>query len=231
MQINRSNHTATLLNDGRVLIAGGYTDSGPATATAEVYDPTHGTFQLVESMSTPRAEHSAILLKSGRVLVAGDEDPSLQSVLSSAEIFDPTTNSFKVTGSMTTARIDMTATLLADGRVLVTGGLGTTANAAPISSTEIYDPTSQTFSPAANMIAARSSHGATALPSDKVLVVGELSPTIFAATSSAEVYDPNANTFTAVGLMTDSRSYVPPPVNLSNGEVVVIWGFRSFRRT
>jgi hypothetical protein len=81
--------TATLLNDGRVLIAGGFTNATGPYNTAEVYDPSTGRFSDVGSMGAPRGYHTATLLTSGPVLIAGGTDVGGGSVLSTAELFTP----------------------------------------------------------------------------------------------------------------------------------------------
>src|SRR5262245_12434819 len=145
MAKNRNGHTATLLNNGKVLVVGGLSPGHPTSleASAELYDPATGTFSNTGSMSIPREEHTATLLPgSGKVLIAGGDsvDSSGESVAaSSAELYDPDTNTFAPTGSMVFGREGHTATFLtSNGKVLVTGGFDTAGNTA--SSAELYDP-------------------------------------------------------------------------------------------
>jgi hypothetical protein len=141
----RAYDAATLLSDGRVLVAGGGI-GGTDLASAEIFDPKTGTFTATGPMTVARIYTTATLLANGRVLVTGGGgDYTNRLFLASAEIFDPKTGTFSATGPMTEARTYHQATLLADGRVLVTGGYGAQA---PLASAEIYDPKTGTFSPA-----------------------------------------------------------------------------------
>jgi WD40 repeat protein len=116
MNAQRTGATATLLDNGKVLIVGGQDENGELSS-AELYDPHSGKLTRTGSMATTRLYHTATLLKDGRVLVAGGD-----SADSTAEIYNPATGRFSPTGQMTTDRYEGTAILLKDGRVLIAGG-------------------------------------------------------------------------------------------------------------
>jgi hypothetical protein len=177
----RDSHTATLLSDGRVLVAGGWRDS------AELYDSKTGTFSPTGSMTTARTDHTATLLSDGRVLIAGGAGDYVGSwAQTSAELYDPKTGTFSPTGSMTTARTHHTATLLSDGRVLIAGGTGDYARA---ETAELYDPKTGSFSYPGSMTTVRSSHTATLLSDSRVLIAGGYGDNATGQTS-AELYTP-----------------------------------------
>ncbi|HVV01250.1 MAG TPA: kelch repeat-containing protein, partial [Verrucomicrobiae bacterium] len=171
----RYSHTATLLTDGRVLIAGGF--GGSYLASTEIYDPFTGTCSAGPNMTTNRASHTATLLPNGKVLVVGG---SIQvgffpTTLGSAELFDPVAGTWKQTGSLNTPRAGHTATLLANGKVLVTGGSIydiNTFTSTNMASAEIYDPASGLWSQVNPMSTPRGAHTATLLRNGKVLVAG-----------------------------------------------------------
>jgi hypothetical protein len=233
MNGGRYGHTATLLNNGKVLVTGGQHDAPqtnppmvplPITlATAELYDPTSGTFtSTTGGMSAARYGHTATLLNNGKVLVTGGSggpftmqngNPPLPP-LATAELFDPSSGTFTpTTGKMSVARGAHTATLLSDGKVLVTGGGSNTA--------ELFDPTSETFTPTTgSMEAARSYHTATLLKDGTVLVTG-------GGLATAELYDPTSETFTpTTGSMETARLYNTSTL-LKGGTVLVTGGVDS----
>jgi hypothetical protein len=169
MSIARQGLTATVLDDGRVLVAGGSSDGSfnEALASAEIYDPTSGTFSLVTSqMSDPRTLHTATLLADGRVLVAGGansppDDPMDIVPLSSLDIFDPATGAFSPAAApLAVGRFSHTATAVAGGLVLIAGG---TTPQQSTASAETFDPTTDAPSPSGDMNDARNSHTATAV--------------------------------------------------------------------
>ncbi len=177
-------HTATLLDNGRVLIMG-------VGGDAELYDPATGTFS--RSRATMDAfgwGQSATLLGDGRVLLAGGWHND--HLLASAAVYDPSTDTSSLTGSMTTARSRHTATLLPDGRVLVAGGgdetlcdSNGTCYSAGLSSAEVYDPATGQFNPAPLMNVARWGHTTTLLGDGRVLIAGG-----YGGLASAELYKP-----------------------------------------
>jgi hypothetical protein len=178
----RDSHTATLLQSGKVLVAGGENGSGPLSS-AELYDPATGMWTTTGSLGAARYGHTATLLQSGKVLVAGGFNGSN---LSSAELYDPATGMWTTTGSLAAARKAHTATLLQSGKVLVAGGLN---DSAVLSSAELYNPATGTWTTTSSLAAARDGHTATLLPSGLVLVAGGLNGS--ADLSSAERYIEN----------------------------------------
>lgn len=190
-----ASHTATLLPDGRVLVAG--TPYGrPDTATAELYDPGTGRWAATGPMITPRFNHSATLLPDGTVLVAGGGDSSMQP-LASTEIFDPAAGTWRSSGSLNLARGVHTATLLPNGRVLVTGGYGAG------STTEVFDPVTRTWTLTAPMATARYYHTATLLVDGTVLVVAGANDDGYQAT--AERYQPATGKWLSAGTLAHVR--------------------------
>lgn len=207
-------HTTTLLQDGRVLVAGGY--NGSFLASAEIYQPGAGTWVPTNSMSVSRSWHRATLLSDGRVLVTGGSNGT--SIWNTAEVYQPGAGTWLPTDSMSTSRAYHTATLLLDGRVLVTGGLEPPAY---LASADIYDPTTGTWAPAGLMSTGRGSHTATLLSDGRVLVAGGFNGSSYVA--SADIYDPATNLWSPTGLMTTAR-VLHTATLLPDGRVLVAGG-------
>jgi Kelch motif/Galactose oxidase, central domain len=222
MTASRGGHTATLLANGKVLIAGGADQdpTGTGLASAELYDPNTGAFTQTGSMAVGRFLHTATQLQDGRVLIVGGVLTSASDPVATAEVYDPTTGIFTMTGAMATARERHTATLLADGRVLIVGGTTSTGTGdfQPTATVEVYNPSTGSFSLTGSMTEARTFHTATLLPNGKVLVAGGGDEN-----STAEVYDPVAGAFSITGGMEIGRSGHTATL-LPNGSVLVAGG-------
>jgi hypothetical protein len=191
----RVGHTATLLRDGRVLIAGGLTCCQTAgaspdffTATAEIYDPATDAFTATGSMAVARGIHAAALLPDGRVLVSGgagnDPAPPIAT-----EIFDPATGQFTPSGELAAPRDSHSAIALADGRVLLIGGEVPPSIAGRsgigVSSTEIFDPATGSWTSGPKVDPAFYAATLTMLSTGKVLVFGGQDPSGFPQRAAA----------------------------------------------
>lgn len=224
----RTDHTATLLNSGKVLVAGGQ-QAGVSSSmnSVELYDPAADKWTVIASLKGERRNHTATLLPDGRVLVAGGIVGQLSFALNTVEIFDPVAGTWSSAANMNAARGSHTATLLGNGRVLVAGGLGATVGGAggssgALNSSEIYDPAANTWTPAGNLALDRYLHTASLLSNGNVLVVGG---TVKAgsATTSAELFDPLAGTWRQAAPLTGARTQHSATV-MSNGVVLVAGG-------
>ena len=131
MATARGRHTATLLPNGKVLVAGG-SNGGIAIASAEIYDPALGTWSAIAPMASSRELATATLLFNGKVLISGGNGTNP----SSAEVYDPAAGTWSVAASMAAARWAHTATLLPNGKVLVSAG----HNGSFLGGAELYTP-------------------------------------------------------------------------------------------
>ena len=211
--------TIKLLPDGRVLGVGGYEMDGDRccadTSTAELYDPSTGTWTVTGSMAVGRSAHTSTLLPDGRVLVAGGIDSGGSGGRTSAELYDPRSGRWTTTGSMAEGRGAHTATLLRDGTVLVTGGWHALGDRPALTTAELYDPRTGRWAATGSMAEARSNahcgwhscgHMATLLPDGRVLVAGGgNNPDGASALATAELYDPATGRWTPTARMVVAR--------------------------
>jgi hypothetical protein len=218
MSLARSDATATLLNNGMVLIAGGVA-AGSYMSEAELYNPASGTFTVTGSMTAARELQSAILLNNGTVLIAGGYNSS--GFLSSAELYNPASGTFTATGSMSTPRRFAATTLLQNGTVLVAGGAGATDPLVALASAELYDPVAGTFTPTGDMNVARRLTTGTLLNNGMVLIAGGANTNL--VLGSAELYNPASGTFTLTGNLNTERGYHAARL-LNNGMVLIAGG-------
>lgn len=197
-------HSATLLNNGDVLLAGG----GSPGSTADLEVATSGLFVPTGEMALGRNWHTATILNDGRVLVAGGFGPD-DTPVAEAELYDPGSGKFAKVADMSRARVP-TSTLLPNGMVLIVGG---------DSSAELFDPSTGIFTLTGNLTVPRDSHTATLLLDGRVLIVG----TQMGAGTSAELYDPATGRFMATGSMQTPRWYHTATL-LPDGTVLVAGG-------
>ncbi|HEV2377972.1 MAG TPA: kelch repeat-containing protein, partial [Streptosporangiaceae bacterium] len=206
MNAPREHFTATVLANGKVLVAGGQSATDIPLSSAELYNPATRTFSLTGSLNSPRSYSTATLLHNGEVLVAGGDQSVTNPPLSSAELYDPATGAWHYTASMNMVGYGLTSTLLPSGKVLVTGGNGA----------EVYDPAAATWTNTGPMTTSQVFATATLLPDGKVLVAG-------GATDAAELYDPATNAWTATASMHVGRQDQTAAL-LPDGKVLVAGG-------
>jgi hypothetical protein len=210
---------AALLNDGRVLLTGGYLSQ----KTAEIYDPANGQFSLTGEMLNEHSYHRATLLNDGRVLITGGQDqmagPMTHAV---CEIYDPQAGSFSLTGGLNEHRSGHTATLLPDGRVLITGGSQTDSPGIGhyLTACEMYDPETGVFSRVQDLHYERMEHQAVLLKNGLVLVVSGAWDGDY-----GELYDYNTDEWTLTGSMTEVRRNNITATRLRNGKVLIAGGY------
>jgi hypothetical protein len=238
MSVPREGHTATILRDGRVLIAGG-SDNGIHTLdSAEIYDPSSGTFRGTGHLHQPRVAHVAALLGTGKVLIAGGGRggmPGGYISYDTAEMYDPVAGSFTaIRAHMKSDRVGAAAVKLNDGRVLIVGGksgrrmtsrLSNLSSLTPLNTAEIYDPEAGAFIRTGDMSAPHYLATATMLDSGNVLVVGgwTIRGPIVVGMRDTDLYQPETNRFSQAG-QTNVARLTNTATLLNDGEVLIAGG-------
>jgi N-acetylneuraminic acid mutarotase len=225
MSIARYGHTSILLNDGKVLIAGGKSSclmgSCITLNSAEIYDP--GTREWVSAgdMINARSNHFAVRLTDGTVLVGGGAPPVKET-----ELYSQATGLWAATGSMNYPRSNATATLLRNGMVLVTGGADPCCSPlSGVSSAELYDPDTGEWTLTAPMLTTRTMHTATLLADGRVLIVGggDWGDRVANLRWSAEIYYPDSGIWTNTDHLRIPRAFHSANL-LPDGRVLVTGG-------
>jgi WD40 repeat protein len=213
MALPRLLHTANLLDDGRVLVAGGF------NVTSELYDSTTGTWSRTGNTLGTHRGHTSTKLLDGRVLIAGGG--SCPTTGATAELYFPSLGRWRPAGFLKQQRFHHAAVLLPNGKVLVMGGQDNEYGGSALASAELYDPATNTWTYTGSMATARRYHTATLLPNGKVLVAG--GDTNGRSFASAELYDPATGTFSPAPAMSFGRRYHTATL-LPNGKVLVAGG-------
>jgi hypothetical protein len=234
LKLTRVSHSATLLADGRVLIAGGMPEvlssAAKPLADAFIWDPVRETSTPTGSMIAARAQHLATLLHDGRVLMLGgtDESPGPEGLAANAEIWDPRTGTFSVVPSLSTVPgtpFDSTADpgswaaiTIRDGRVLIVNE----------SSAILWDPDDESVTDAGSLVQPRiGGQTATLLADGRVLIVGGRLFQKGDLILEAELWDPETSTFEAAGTLSAPRTYHTTTA-LPDGRALIVGGFGGY---
>lgn len=212
---------AAPLPDGRVLVLGGWVGQS-ASATTEIFDPGTGNSIAGPHMLGPRDSATVVQLPDGKILIAGGFDGNALRV--DAEIFDPATSQMRKVGSLNQARSGATGTILPDGRVLIVGGgRSVSPNRRALASAELFDPATGTFAPAGSLHQRRYKHGAIALSSGDVLIVGGSDERDYEGKlRSVERYDVETGQFLQVGNLAEPRFKLAGSLVLLDGDRVLV---------
>lgn len=226
MSAQRVGHSITLLQDGKVLVAGGiYSNAQGVVPFSEVYDPATGLWTRAGNLNFPRytQNNMVVTLPNGKALIAGGADIS-NNDYASAELYDPATGSWSATGDLNTPRRGATLTLLKDGRAFIAAGArGLPDGNRFLASCELYDPTKGTWTLTGNMAVAReNSQRAVRLLDGRVLVAGGEGPW-YVYGDTAELYDPTTGSWSSAGTMPWGWSGASM-TTLTDGRVLVAGG-------
>jgi len=218
----RAYHTATLLNSGKFLIAGGYAGGSDYFAGCELYDPSTGTWSSTGSLTLGRRDHEAVLLPTGKVLLTGGYNPGGGTAIKvNSELFNPTTGTWGAATSMNTKRqqFGLVWSPLVGKAIAIGGDEGKSTMSETV---ESYDPYLDTWTNKTSMATGRSGHTVTVLSDGKILVTGGYSASN-TVLSSVEVYDPVANTWTTKASMSTARHFHKATL-MPDGKVLVTGG-------
>ncbi|MGL5003103.1 MAG: Kelch repeat-containing protein, partial [Casimicrobium sp.] len=227
----RSNHTATQLTNGKLLVAGGQAAAPASTplASTELYDPFANAWSAATALPVARTDHTATLLDNGRVLIVGGRSVAgSEAALATAVLYDPTTNTWSNAGNLAAARSQHTATRLRNGKILVVGGKN---NATVLASAELYDPATNAWTSAGSLTTARRFHTATAASvgiNDEVFVIGGRDSGVDGVSfglSSIERYSASSNSWFTFTAQLDDPRYGHTATALPNGDIAIACGF------
>ncbi len=223
----RSGHATAILDDGSILIAGGWNADGVMGST-ERFDPRTRSFGSAGELATPRGGLTATRLANGHVLVIGgtDEKRSLTSI----EAFDPHTRTWREVGALATPRAGHTATLLSDGRVLVVGG--ESQPGIVVASAELFDPATGRSISTGSLAVARYKHGAVVMANGEVLVIaGSNERDSRGKYATTEIYDPLGGRFRSGPALAQERFKLPSAVLvLPDGDIAIAGGAATIER-
>ena len=233
MGFARAGHAVARLASGKVLVTGGFDLSVASEefglATAEVFDPATNMWSPAAPMQTRRVFPAFVVLADGRVLVAGGQHSAGAVMHATAEIYDPVANVWSPAASMSIPRVSATATLLGDGRVLVAGG-GTPYDAENVlftvaATAEIYDPQSNTWTPAGAMSVPHAEHRALRLTDGRVIVIAGSTvlpsePTHPVATAAVDIFNPATNSW-SLGASLPASRYNFVTATLGDGRILL----------
>jgi hypothetical protein len=217
VDVTRFGHSATVLANGDVLLAGGDNDTQSALITADLFKTATSTIQPTGSMTTPRIYHTATLLLDGRVLLAGGGGIDNKAI-QSAELYDPASSKFSPAGDMTAPRSGHSAVLLPNGKVLIVGGGAAGA--------DLYDPATNAFSWVSGVSTNRCAATATPLADGRVLISGAVDCSN-TSLDTAEIYDPATGESTPTGKLLASQ-YPGTGTLLPDGRVLLVGGFSPY---
>lgn len=229
LNVGRGNHRATLLLDGRVLVAGGidYYENSTIFDSAEIYDPATEKWTLTAPMSRKRFKHAQVRLNDGRVMAIGgtDKEPSAGMPHASVEIYDPAAGAWSETGPMTQAREQVQAVVLGDGRVLVAGGaVGDFRKYRSQSHAEIYDPATGKWTATGAMNRDRTQFHLLLLSDGRAMAIGGVKRPPGTPLAYVEIYDPTTGKWTEAPPLALPR-WNHRAVLLPNGDVFVVGGY------
>lgn len=224
---------ATVLPDGRAIVAGGFSLVGTTfnfasanyLSAAEIYDPRTGTWSTTASMHQPRFAAALVTLSTGKVLAAGGYSGYGAATPRTAELYDPGTGMWDYTAEMPDCKASPSVSVLTSGKVFLAGGFG--CHGVAQRSTFLYDPAAGTWTQMASMHTARWGHSGTVLADGRVLVAGGRRSAAGRpqeqVNNSAEIYDPGSDTWTTVAPMADPRAFHAAGL-LDGGKVIVAGG-------
>ena len=223
--------TATLLQNGMVLVTGGFGNAGYNVRETELYDPRTGQWTATGDLRFGRYGHTATALGNGKVLLVSGVTDEMYGSTNAAELYDPATGSWTPTGSVLLPRSDHSATPLMDGRVLISGGWANTPRV--LGSFEIYDPDTGGWAPAGDLQIKRFGHTATLLSNGAVLTAGGVTATegvtmtwrtfTYTTLDSVELRPDGVQPSVSTGSLNVARSY-HTATRLDDGSVLVAGG-------